>query len=97
MAYSICSSTPIFSFNASTKPNPGVFVGNSVPQKAFRINEAFQRTNPRKLLSVEVKVWFLWTFLVKFSSFLCNELDWLWLIYVQIVALEIMGLSVALY
>ncbi|KAG6586393.1 Protein BUNDLE SHEATH DEFECTIVE 2, chloroplastic, partial [Cucurbita argyrosperma subsp. sororia] len=55
MAYSICSSTPICSFNASTKPNPGVFVGNSVPQKAFRINEAFQRTNPRKLLSVEVK------------------------------------------
>ncbi|XP_038889638.1 protein BUNDLE SHEATH DEFECTIVE 2, chloroplastic-like [Benincasa hispida] len=55
MAFSTCSSTPICSFNHSSKPNSGVLLGNSVPQKAFRINKAFQRTNPIRLLSFEVK------------------------------------------
>ncbi|XP_022143000.1 uncharacterized protein LOC111012989 [Momordica charantia] len=55
MAYSICSSTPICSFNASGKPKPGVFVRNLVSRKAFQTNEAFQRTNPIRILSFEVK------------------------------------------
>lgn len=122
MAYSICSSTPICSFNASSKPKPGmfvaksalypffsakvfllvslvyshfffhfvgVFVGNSVPQKAFRINEVFQRTNPSKLLSFEVKVQVLRAFLSHFSSFKCNELVWLWLFCAQSVGTSV--------
>ncbi|KAA0061606.1 hypothetical protein IC582_011904 [Cucumis melo] len=55
MAFSICSSTPICSFNHSSNPKPGVLVGNSVPQKAFRMNEAVQRTNPIRHLSFEAK------------------------------------------
>ncbi|XP_022999180.1 uncharacterized protein LOC111493642 [Cucurbita maxima] len=48
MAYSVGSSTPIWSFNPSSKP---MFV----PNKAFRINEAFQSTNPIRLLPCAAK------------------------------------------
>ncbi|XP_023547266.1 uncharacterized protein LOC111806135 isoform X2 [Cucurbita pepo subsp. pepo] len=49
MAYTVGSSTPICSFNPSSKPT-------SVPHKAFRIIEAFQSTNPIRLLPCAAKV-----------------------------------------
>ncbi|XP_023521490.1 uncharacterized protein LOC111785312 [Cucurbita pepo subsp. pepo] len=48
MAYTVGSSTPICSFNPSSKPT-------SVPHKAFRIIEAFQSTNPIRLLPCAAK------------------------------------------
>lgn len=67
----------------------GFFVGNSVPQKAFGENERFQRINPIRRLSFEVKVRFPWALISYLSSFKCDELFCLWLFCGQIVGTSV--------